>query len=73
MVRVKVTDDDAIIEYNGFFSSIDKVTVQNRHIFWVTQFVAITVSITLIYSFSFIQFWRDTNNNVPIFSAEVSN
>jgi hypothetical protein len=57
--RVKVTDVEAIQEYNSFYTNIEKVTVKNRHYFWVTQFVMITVSITMIYSFSFIEFWRD--------------
>jgi hypothetical protein len=52
--RLKVTDDDAIKELTSFYSSIDKVTVEIRHYFWVTQFVLITISLTVIYLTSFV-------------------
>lgn len=73
IVRVKVTDEEAIAEYKSFYNSIERVTVKNRHYFWVTQYVMIAVSITLIYCFSFVEFWRNTYNSDPIFSSYVSN
>lgn len=55
--RVKVTDDDAIVEYNSFYSKVDQVTVKSRHTFWIVQYVIITIAITSIYLFSFATFW----------------
>lgn len=56
--RVKVTDDDAIVEYNSFYSTIDQVTVKSRHTFWIVQYIIIMIAITSIYFFSFATFWN---------------
>ena len=61
-----MTDEEAITEYTSFYKSIDKVTLENRHFFWVTQYVLIAIFITLIYFVSFAQFWNITWSDNPI-------
>lgn len=58
-------DEIAISEWNRFLSTKDKATVKIRHYFWATQYIMITISLTLIYLFSFALLWDQIFINKP--------
>ena len=71
-MKIKLTDEEAITEFKTFYNNIDKVTVTMRHYFWVTQFILVMIAITMIYFFSFAQFWEASANFNPL-SQETAN